>query len=391
MPRKKTKKFPLFLHTTGQWTKKIKGRFVYFGKDKEKALAKYQKEKDERQAGRNPRATADGLTVGKLCNKFLASKTLLLQSGELAPVTWRNYHDAMDRVVDFFGGGRQVLGLIPEDFEKLRAKLAKSRGVHALATQIQKVRTLFKYAFDSGLIDRPVRFGQTFQKPSRKMMRKARNEAAPRMFEADELRQIIEKAKPHLKAMVLLGINAGFGQSDAAALNFDAVDMAGRWINFPRTKTAIMRRIPLWPETLQALRDSIAERPEAKDDAYSRLVFITKYGKAWVRVRNREEGGCVPIDSVALEFNKLLKELDLKNGRAFYALRHTFRTVADTSRDTPAIDKLMGHVDESMGELYRERIDDRRLQAVVDLVRSWIWHPPLVPPAERAVTSLRNT
>jgi hypothetical protein len=123
MPRKKTKKFPLFLHTTGQWTKKIKGRFVYFGKDKEKALAKYQKEKDERQAGRNPRATADGITVGKMCNKLIQSKTLV-QSNELAKITWRNYHDTCNRVVAYFGGGRPVLEITTTEWEKFRAHMA---------------------------------------------------------------------------------------------------------------------------------------------------------------------------------------------------------------------------------------------------------------------------
>jgi len=34
-------KFPLTLHPTGQYCKKIKGKIRYFGKDKKKALEKY--------------------------------------------------------------------------------------------------------------------------------------------------------------------------------------------------------------------------------------------------------------------------------------------------------------------------------------------------------------
>ena len=62
-----------------------------------------------------------------------------------------------------------------------------------------------------------------------------------------------------------------------------------------------------------------------------------------------------------------------RKGVSFYALRHTFRTVADRSKDQPAVDYIMGHVREDMASLYRERIDDDRLQAVVAIVREWLF------------------
>ena len=63
----------------------------------------------------------------------------------------------------------------------------------------------------------------------------------------------------------------------------------------------------------------------------------------------------------------------MKRRGSFYNLRHTFRTIADESKDPPAIDAIMGHTDQSMGSRYRERIDDARLLAVVNVVRSWLW------------------
>jgi YHS domain-containing protein len=41
--RRKTRsdKFPLTLHKTGQYCKKIKGKFYYFGSDKEQAMRRY--------------------------------------------------------------------------------------------------------------------------------------------------------------------------------------------------------------------------------------------------------------------------------------------------------------------------------------------------------------
>ena len=40
-------------------------------------------------------------------------------------------------------------------------------------------------------------------------------------------------------------------------LPIKALDMVGAWVNFPRPKTGIMRRCPLWPETLQAVQEAV--------------------------------------------------------------------------------------------------------------------------------------
>jgi hypothetical protein len=62
-----------------------------------------------------------------------------------------------------------------------------------------------------------------------------------------------------------------------------------------------------------------------------------------------------------------------RDGIGFYTLRHVFRTIADAARDPVAIDLIMGHTDPSMGGHYRERIEDRRLRAVAEHVRQWLF------------------
>jgi hypothetical protein len=52
--------------------------------------------------------------------------------------------------------------------------MAKIWGVHRISTEVQRIRTLFRYGYESGLIDRPMRFGPEFKKPNRKTMRLAR-------------------------------------------------------------------------------------------------------------------------------------------------------------------------------------------------------------------------
>ena len=112
-----------------------------------------------------------------------------------------------------------------------------------------------------------------------------------------------------------------------------------------------------------------AERPDPKDKGDAELVFITKYGHRWVRVQGEKH---VPIDAVLQEFCKILPKPHGR-GIGFYGLRHTFRTIADATKDFPAIRLIMGHADGSIDDAYREGIEDSRLKAVADYVRAWLF------------------
>ena len=259
---------------------------------------------------------------------------------------------------------------------------------------------VFKYGFDAGLIDVPVRFGPHFKRPSKKTLRKARHEKGPRMFEPAEIRSMLKKASPALEAMILLGANCGFGNADVGTLPLSALDLAGGWVNYPRPKTAIPRRAKLWPETVVALKAAIAGRPAAKDPADAGLVFLTRCGVSWFKRGVVTETGTVEglDDPVAKEATKLLKDLDLhRPGLGFYALRHTFETVGGESRDQVAVDAIMGHAPRSddMSATYRERISDERLRAVADHVHGWLFSKAKArtkkkpAPAKKAARRLR--
>jgi len=373
-PKKPYVDFPLFAHATGRWAKKIRGKFVYFGpwSDPDAALEKYLAEKDYLQAGKTPPVVRDGLTVKDLCNRFLTSKKRLLDNSELSPRSFKDYVSTCDRMLrnSSFRFDPLVEDLVADDFAKLREKLSSTLGPVALGNEVQRIRTIFKYGFETGLLDKPVRFGPEFKKPSRKVIRQVRNANGPRMFEADELRIIVEAAKHPLKAMIYLGINCGFGQSDIGSLPMSAIDLEQGWIDYPRPKTAVMRRIPLWPETVEAIRDAIQVRKTHADKADSDISFITSHGKRWARTSKTGS----PIDNVSKEFTKLLKRLNLKRDKVnFYALRHTFETIGGESRDQVATNAIMGHVDQSMAGAYRERISDERLRNVVDVVHNWLF------------------
>jgi len=385
-PRKPYPDFPLFPHATRRWAKKIRGKLHYFGPwdDPDAALNKYLAQRDDLQAGRKPRDPQGGLTIRELANQFLTSKKQRLESGELTSRTWADYYRVCGSLTDHFGKDRPVSDLRPDDFDAYRAKLAKTKGPVAIANAIVRARVAFKWAFDSELIDRPVRFGTGFSRPAKKVMRRAKREGGSRIFDAADIRQLIDAAGAPLKAMILLGINAGQGQSDLASLPLAALDLKRGWLTYPRPKTEVARRCPLWPETVQAVRDAIEHRPEAKCPADAGLVFLTQRGAKWIREKKKTDSDAIIFtDAIGGEFGKLLRRLGLKRRGSFYNLRHTFRTEADASKDQPSIDLIMGHTDGSMAEEYRERIDDCRLLAVVNVVRVWLWHPPLLPPSEQ--------
>ncbi len=180
-PAKPRPDFPLFPHAAGVWAKKIRGKMHYFGpwEDPDGALAKYLEQKDALHAGRKPRTDPGEATVKDAANALLNAKQEAMKSGELSPRTQREYKTACDEVVACFGKTRLLADVGPDDFATLRGKLAAKWGPVRLGNQIQYVRSLFKFAYESGLIDRPVRFGPGFKRPSKKTLRVLRRQARP--------------------------------------------------------------------------------------------------------------------------------------------------------------------------------------------------------------------
>jgi integrase len=258
--------------------------------------------------------------------------------------------------------------------------MAKGWARVTLANEVRRVRTVFRYAEQNQLIALPVRFGSEFKQPARKVLRLERAKMGPRMFETAELRAILGKAAMPLRAMILLAINCGLGNSDIANLPIKALDLQPGWADFPRPKTDIPRRCPLWAETIAAIREALDQRPKPKRQEHAGLLFITKYGGKWAQARIEKPDPKTAKrkmwsdDPVGKEFVKLLVSLKLKRpALSFYALRHTFETIGGDSRDQVAVDAIMGHSRNDMASAYRERIDDARLVAVTEHVRKWLF------------------
>ncbi|MBI2478616.1 MAG: tyrosine-type recombinase/integrase [Planctomycetia bacterium] len=359
-------RFPLWQHAaTGQWCKKIGGRKFYFGTDKDAALAEYLRVKDDLEAGRPPAPKDDErLTIKTLANVFLTHKKSQVEIGELTQASFNDYLPTCEGLASGFGKHTAVESIRPDDLLKYRRKLAETNGPTSLGNEVTRCRVLFNFAFANGLIDKPVRYGE-FKSPKKSASRRLRASKGSKLFEAAELRQIIDAADIQLRAMILLGINCGFGNADCGTLPIDVVDLCG-WIDYPRPKTGIARRCPLWPETVAALREWLPNRKQPTDAANSGLLFVTKYGAPW-----HVDGATG--NPISAEFRKLLNKLELyREGLSFYALRHTFQTIGDEAGDYLAVRRIMGHADNSISDHYRERFSDDRLVKVTEHVRRWL-------------------
>jgi integrase len=174
--------------------------------------------------------------------------------------------------------------------------------------------------------------------------------------------------------MVLLGINAGYGNADCGTLELRHLDLERGWVNYPRPKTGAQRRCPLWPETVAAIREVLAQRPAPKDAANAGLVFITSRGGSWHKK--------IEDNPVSKEMRKLLDRLGINGKRNFYALRHTLETIGGEAKDQVAVDHIMGHAREDMATVYRERISDERLRAVAEHIRTWLFAEKQTPIVE---------
>ena len=379
-PEQPYKDFPLTAHSGGKWMKKVQGKIHYFGRWAERkggklvplpdhgwkeALEIWLAVKDDLYAGRTPRVRDGALTVGDLCNRFLTVKKQQLESGDIGARMWQEYFHTCHLLVAQFGKNRRVDDLAADDFEALLRTMADRWGPVRRGNEIGKTKSVFKYGFEAGLIDRPIRYGPMFKKPSRRVIRKLQAKNGEQMFEADEIRRMLDAASVQFRAMILLGVNCGFGNTDCATLPLLALDLDAGWINFPRPKTGIPRRCPLWPETVEALRAVIRERPTPKQKEARDLVFVRRNGRSYL-VSHMTAVLCSTM-------RDLMREAGVyREGRGFYGLRHTFRTVADGSRDQVACNSIMGHSDNSMASAYRERIEDDRLLAVTERVREWL-------------------
>ena len=245
-----------------------------------------------------------------LANHFLTAKLRRLEAGDMGQRSYADYHATCARMIKLLGKHRLADDVEAGDFGVLRAQLATTRGPVSLGNEIGRIRSVFKFAYDSSLLDKPVRFGPEFAKPPKRAMRQAKHARGERMFEPKEIKRLLETAGPQMRAMILLGLNCGLGNTDVAMLPRSALDLKKRILDFPRPKTGVRRRSILWPETLAALKVVEEHRPgrpsAPRTTAWCSSPSTGGRGSRSSRPKAGRRWTAVVKDAVVLEFGKEL-------------------------------------------------------------------------------------
>lgn len=344
-------KFPLTLHPTGQYCKKIKGKFYYFGSDKQKALERYLEQAFFLHAGKGAKnkSAYDNLSLKTLCNLYIDHQESRSAIGEIKS---RQVYDQILLLRDFvkyIGPNRVVSDISTIDLQNYRRKVIKSgKAPNTINNRLAAVKAMYNWALDNEIIDNI---------PNLKAIKKiTRLKAGRPIFIIDQVKKLLDCADTKMKAMIWLGLNCGFGCTDCAELRWDHLNLTDSRVSFPRGKTGINRNLLLWAETIEALK-AVPKSGE--------LVFYTSKKNPWVRtIKSTGKDGRIRYtnnNTISKQFSKLLRKASIKveKGVGFYTLRRTAATLAAKSGDPFAVQRILGHADLRMATTYVQDISEQ--------------------------------
>lgn len=332
----------------------------------------------------------DKPTVEYILTRWLIDCRGDSHAGRMSLSAYRQYKLSARRI-------REAIGHLctddvsPDVVRELHERFARRHGADFARRGVGHLRACCRHADDMGWC-RPVRLGhrqlaKLTRRPPARMKWKLYTPEQVRMILAACDRVIVaQRRKPsfaavwvQLRAMILLALNGGYGATELSRLPREIIDLDAGMIDYARGKTGKQHVVPLWPETIAALRPVLSQRPG--DD----LLFRTREGKLWAAIEE-QTGADGKVrqnvrDNVRERFNQLTADIGLRiRGQSFYKLRHLFATIADRSKDRNALSVLMGHaLPGARGHYIEVGVD--RLREVVESVRQHILNPKPTYPA----------
>jgi integrase len=344
-------KFPLTLHATGQYCKKIRGKRYYFGKDKKLALQRYLEQATDLHAGRTlkPDPESQDTTLKLLSNAYLDNQETRVVLGEIKP---RQVHDQkliLIRFVRYIGTHTRISEIIPPDLQGYLKKLVKeSKAPSTINNHVSVIKALFHWAENNQIVSNIPNIKTLKKSPVKKTNKQT--------FTAEQVKALLSNANPKMKAMIWLGLNCAFGCTDCAELSWKNIDFKDKRVSFPRPKSGIERNLPLWEQTISALQEVSKE---------GKTVFLTRQGNKYVRVdqKTKPDGTIKTVfhNNITKEFKKIVSKSGIKveKGVGFYTLRRTAATLAAQSKDPFAVQQLLGHADLKMASIYVQDVAEQ--------------------------------
>lgn len=302
-------------------------------------------------------------TVEIAAVEFLKFKQKELDRGNIKPATIRGYRENARRFVALFGARTQLANIGPKQFQHAMQRITNARPT-SQNTYMLGIEVIFNFCVRHGLLERRPDFGAYWSKFSKHNLDDVRIQ---RLFSREEILTMLAGADHHLKAMILLGISCAMNNGDVAELRKSVIDYGNACMNYRRVKTKVPRPLlPLWPETIEALKAAVAMRPKAADAEWDDYVFLTEKGKPYAHS---------PNGYLSKKFGKFLKGINVHRAQCgFNTLRHTFKTIATNNRNNQvAVDAIMGHRPPGVGGNYLEFVDEEWIGDVSRSVHDWLF------------------
>lgn len=211
--KKRSDKFPLTLHPTGQYCKKIRGKLYYFGCDKQQAFQRYIEHAANLRAGTTLGSQeSNGNTYLKdVCNLYLEHQHSGVQAGE---IRLRQVYDQTTHLRDFvrhIGTSRRMSEISTIHLQDYRKRLIKQgKSAARVNNYISAFKATFHWALENELISSVPNLNAIKKLP--------RSKTSKPVFTPGEIRQLLDHASLRMKAMIWLGLNCGLGCTDCVEL-----------------------------------------------------------------------------------------------------------------------------------------------------------------------------
>jgi integrase len=356
-------KFPLALHPTGQYCKKIKGKIRYFGTDKKKALERYLAQATFLHGVQSltQKASKVKMALKQLCELYLQYQHSRVLAGALTPKHYNEDIGSLGRFVSFLGQGCRIESISTLDLQNYKRKLQSAYGsVDRQNLHISILKAMFHWARRNDVLEAipnidAISKGKTVHKEMY-------------TFNSEQIKKLLSAADVKMQAMIWLGLNCGFGCTDCGTLKLKDLDLNGSRVKLGRNKTGVRRNFPLWPETIKALK----ELPRSGSSA-----FCTSQGQPWVttviKTNGNGEREYTSVNRITPRFSRLMKKVGINapKGTGFYALRRTAATTAARSGDPFAVQRLLGHVDLTMATRYVQDVS-KQTDRVIENSRRYV-------------------
>ena len=327
--KRRSDKFPLTLHATGQYCKKIKGKIRYFGTDKKKALEKYLAQATYLHGAQSllQKASNGTMTLKQLCDLHLHYQHSRVLADNVTPKHYSDQIGSLNRLMSFLGQGCRIENISTLDLQNYKRKLQNHYpSANRLNLNISHVKAMFYWARRNDVLEAIPNIDAISKG---KIVRK-------RMytFNSQQIKKLLSAADVKMQAMIWLGLNCAFGCTDCGKLKWKDLDLKNGRVRYPRNKTGTPRDLPLWPETIQALK----ELPRSRE-----LVFYTSEGQLWVttvvKTKSNGERKYLSVNRITPTFSRLMKKVRIHppKGTGFYALRRTAATMTARSGDPFAV------------------------------------------------------